>query len=136
MGRERGNIITRLIDKVDAVVLNRRAVAEAQRIREGIELLSRKTNPGIERKDIPELLGIFADKDGGNLGVIERSPNEVSTVINGERVLVVGIGNENGELRVSFDDSQEDVVHNPNLVGDILMRRMAERKRENLVHRK
>lgn len=132
MAGKEGNFITRFLDKIDAVVLNKPAIGEAQRIKEGVELLSRQTNPTIERKDIPELLQIFADKDGENLGVVERIPNEVSTIINGERVSVKGIDKKDGLLRVSFDGKKGDTVHDPSVVGDILTRRMAIGKRENL----
>jgi len=131
MAKEKGNFLTRFLDKVDPLKLDDLATVEARRIMLGVE----RNGDGVSRKDIPRILQILSDKDGENLGVVERGPNEVSTRINGERVSVMGIDKKDGLLSVSFD-GKEDVVHDPNLVGDILMRRMAERKRENLDNRK
>ncbi len=135
MTKERGSFLTRFMDKIDAPVPNKPAIVEAQRIKDKIESLSRKEIPSMRRKDIPELLRVMADQDDKNLGVIRRTPNRVSTRIDGKRVSITNIDRENKPLRVYFG-GERNVVYDPNIVGDILAGGVAKRKRENLDNRK
>lgn len=130
MNQEKGNFITRFLDRIDTLIPEDPVTGEARRIRLGAELLKGQSGSGVSRKDIPKVLGILADKDGKGL-VVERSPDQVSATIKGEKVAVWGI-DQTGELRVSFG-GEESVVHDPSGVGDILIRRMAALdKKENL----
>lgn len=118
---EKSNFITRFLDKIDALVPEKSANVEARRIEEAKRSLKGRID-NFSRKDIPKMLGILSQD------MVERSPNQVFATIDGKKILIEGIdGNENSVLKVTVD-GEENIVHNPHLVGDILIRESDNRK--------
>ncbi len=113
---ERSNFITRFLDRIDAPLPESPAVVEAQRIMDEKQLLKRQTD-NFSRKDIPKVLEILSQN------VVERSPNQVSAVVAGEKISIEGIdGGEKDALKININ-GKKSIVHNPHLVGDILKRK-------------
>lgn len=118
----RGRSFLDVLNNFDLPVPGNPIMLEVQRIKEGAQ----RGIPGIERKDIPKLLEALADQDSHNIGIVVRTPNGASTIIGGMNVSVHGLSDKNDPLRVVIN-GQENIVHDPALFGDILMRKM-ERK--------